>query len=226
MFLSILGGGYILSQNIRKSKKKLGITVLLLTVTGVSIAMTAQLVSSVQKLQMLPTGSKVEYLKAETNMNLSFSICLDGTSFPNREYNYTEIPLDGVFRRALKDTPWIKYEENEIKTFIWSDKADEIHFCLTVKFDEEEIKMTHRFTEYHLRSIYVHDTGLLTAGNSIKLDGNLLNENNIIILEAKQIHKMEEENVCTNSDEFDLCREDYISEQLNASKGCLSFINR
>jgi len=213
-----------LSQKIKKFKKKLGIIVLLLTVAGISIAMTVQLVSSVKKLEMYPTGSKVEYLKAETDMSLSLSICQDRSVFLKEEFNKFKIPLKGVFRREEENAPWIKYEDNEMKMFNWSDKANVTQFCLTFKFYEDEIKMTHSFTEYHSSSIYVHDTGLLTAGNFIKLDGNLLNDNNIIILEAKQIHKMEEENVCTNSDEFDLCREDYISD--HACQKSLININR
>ena len=113
MSLSTLGCSHILSQKIKKSKKKLGIIVLLLTVAGISIAMTVQLVTSVQKLQMYPTGSKVEYLKTETDMNLSLSICQDRSVFLKEEFNKFKIPLKGVFRREEEDAPWIKYEDNE-----------------------------------------------------------------------------------------------------------------
>ena len=83
--------------------------------------------------------------------------------------------------------------------------------------------MTHKFNEFLSTSVYVHESGLLTAGNSIKLDGNILYNNNILLLDVQQIQKIEDANVCTNSNEYDVCREDLISEEFNSSQGCLYY---
>ena len=51
--------------------------------------------------------------------------------------------------------------------------ATEVHHCLVFGFPTVEVKLTYKFNEYLSTSVYVHESGLLTAGNSIKLEGNI-----------------------------------------------------
>ena len=206
---------------IGKTRRKLGKIVFFFLLIGIIIAMAYQIIFSILKIQRFPTGSSLDTQRAETNLNLSLSICLDLNQFSNIRFKGLK-SLTGVFRRENEDAPWVKSQENEPRIFIWTiDK--EVHHCLVFEFPTVEVKLTHKFNEFLSTSVYVHESGLLTAGNSIKLDGNILYNNNILMLDVQQIQKIEDANVCTNSNEYDVCREDLISEEFNSSQGCLYY---
>ena len=204
-----------------KLGQNFGFKIFLCIVIGISAAILYQLTLSMQKLQSNLTGSKVEYMEADPNLNISISLCNPRVSWPIN--NITTIRRFGsIFQRGKADTKWIDYTDTMSKMFMWEEPLSYVYVCKTLEFTGEEIKIDHSFL--YQDAIFIHDPSFITGDTSLKLTGlGLQNENKIFLLNAKQIQSIEEDNVCSNKIEYDSCRDDYISQEFNNTVGCIYY---
>ena len=201
-----------------KLGQNIGFKIFLCFVIGMSAAILYQLTLSTQKLQSNLIGTNVEYMETDPNLNISISICNYKNTWPI--HNITELEdFDSIFHRSKLDTDWIEDKDTMSSIFIWMDEQDVIYSCKTIKFTEEEIKIVHSLYSYD--AIFLHDPSFITGGTSLKLTGPGLNQNRILLLNAKQIQSIEEDNICSNSIEHDSCRDDYIAQEFNTTFGCI-----
>ena len=215
---SVLGFAYVIRG---KLSQKVGFKMFLFFVIGLSAAILYQLILSTQKLQNNLTGSKVEYMETDPNLNISISLCNSKLSWPID--NITELHrFDSIFQKGKEDTEWTEYHDTGSEMYIWEEKEYFVYLCKTMSFTADEVKIVH-LGRYRDDAIFLHDHSFLTGGTSLKLAGHVLNDNNILLLKAKQIQRIEEENVCSSSIEFDSCRDDFIREEFNKTFGCIYF---
>ena len=215
---SVLGFAYVIRG---KLSQKVGFKMFLFIVIGLSAAILYQLILSTQKLQNNLTGSKVEYMETDPNLNISISLCNSKLSWPLD--NITELHrFDSIFQKGKDDTEWTEYHDTVSEMFIWEEKEYFVYLCKTMSFTADEVKIVH-LGRYRDDAIFLHDHSFLTGGTSLKLARHVFNDNNILLLNAKQIERIEEENVCSSSIEFDSCRDDFIREEFNKTFGCIYF---
>ena len=217
---SILGFGLIVKTTVVQKNRKLGSKIYVFLIIGISSAMLCQLIFSTIKLQNKPTGSTIEYKKADHNLNISICNPYDWPIFD-------KIQLDRSGSISYKDThstQWIQYQDNDISdVFIWQEDKESYYMCKSTIFKGEEIKINHRLNPDYGDAIFVHDNNFITGGTSLQLFGNMLTGNNILHLKAQEFQSIEEENVCSNSIKFDSCRDDYIADEFNKTHGCIYF---
>ena len=213
----------IVKTKIVQKNRKLGSMIYVFLIIGISSAMLYQLIFSTTKLQNKPTGSTIEYKKSDHNLNISISIC-------NFLYNWpksvtTKLYSSGsIFYKDKHSTQWIQYQDNEISdVFTWQEDIQSCYLCKSTIFKGEEIKINHRLSPNYYDVIFVHDNNFITGGRSLKLTGNMLDENKILLLKAQEFQSIEEENVCSNSIKFDSCRDDYLADEFNKTHGCIYF---
>ena len=203
-----------------KLGQNIGFKMFLCIVIGIFAAILYQLTLSTQKLQSNLTGTKEEYMETDPNLNISISICNFLWYWPS--YNIEELAnFDSIFQRGEGDTEWIDYTASLSEMFTWKKEHANIYLCKTIQFTEEEVKIVHSLSGGD--ALILHDPGLITGGTSLKITGQELNENKILLLNAKQIQSIEEENVCSNWIEYDSCCEDYVLQEFNKTFGCIYF---
>ena len=214
---SVLGFAFIIRG---KLGQNIGFKIFLCIVIGMSAALLYQLTLSTQKLQSNLTGTKVEYMETDPNLNISISICNFMWKWPVD--NITELKdFDSIFQRTKGDTEWIDYTATMSDIFIWKKEDSVGYLCKSIKFTEEEVKIGHSLSGGE--AVILHDPGFISGGTSLMITGQELNANNILLLNAKQILNIEEENVCSNWIVYDLCREDYVLQEFNKTFGCIYF---
>ena len=203
-----------------KLSQNMGSKIFLSSVIGLSAAMLYQLTLSTQKLQDNLTGTKVEYMETDPHLNISLSICNYKSAWPLE--NITELyRFDSIFQRGNADTEWTDYTDTLSEMFLWKEGKRDVFLCKTLNFTGEEVRIVHSFRFY--QAVFLHDPSFITGGTSFKLPGHGLQGNKILLLNAKQIQSIEEENVCSNLIEFDSCRDDYIAREFNSTFGCIFF---
>ena len=216
---SVLGFAYMIRG---KLGQRIEFKIFLFIIIGISAAILYQFTVSIQKLQSNLTGTKVEYMETDPNLNISISICNNKGYWPVD--NITELEnVDSIFQRNKGNAEWIEYKDNVTEMFTWSKDQDYIYSCKTMKFTGEEIKIVHILFPYD--AIFLHDPGFISGGTSLKLTGPGLYQNRILLLSAKQIHKIEEDNVCSNLINYDSCRDDniyIITHKFNKTFGCIT----
>ena len=208
---SALGLGFIINNKFGQSRGKLGFQMFLLILIGTSVAMVYQLIVSVKKMQNNLKGTNVEYKNTDPNLNISLSICKNNQRWPDEEIT----KLSGVFsifQRESEDAQWVENQEiNMSPLFMWEENRNYFtYICKTIKFIGEEVKIYHSFKSNPDHAIFFHDPGSLTSGNSLKLMGNIFADNNILLLNIQQIQNIEEANVCSNTIDYDTCRNDLV----------------
>ena len=214
---SVLGFAFIIRG---KLGQNIGFKIFLCIVIGISAAILYQLTLSTQKLQNNLTGTKVEYMETDPNLNISISICNFMWYWP--EDNITELRyFDSIYQRGKGDTDWIDYTATMSEMFTWKKTYQAVYLCKTIQFTEEEVKIVHSLSGGD--AVILHDPGLITGGTSLKITGQELKENKILLLNAKQIQSIEEENVCSNWIKYDSCCEDYVLQEFNKTFGCIYF---
>ena len=214
---SVLAFAYMIRG---KLSQNMGSKIFLCIVIGISAALLYQLTLSTQKLQSSMTGTKVEYMETDPNLNISISICSSESAWPYE--NITELNrFDSIFQRGNADTEWTDYTDTMSEMFLWKGGKRDVFLCKTLNFTEEEVKIVHSFRVYHV--VFLHDPSFITSGTSLKLTGPRMQGNKIFLLNAKKIQSIEEENVCSNWIEFDSCRDDYIAQEFNNTFGCIFF---
>ena len=214
---SVLGFGYVIRG---KLGQKIRLKIFLCIVIGLSAAILYQLTLSTQKLQSSLTGTKIEYMKTDPNLNISISICNTQIHWPME--NISELQnFDSIFQRSKEDTEWIEYKDALSKMFIWEEERFLVYLCKTMPFTGEELKIVHSL--YSEEAIFLHDPGFITGETSLKLTGEKLQKSSTLLLNAKQIQNIEEDNVCLNLIDYDSCRDDYISQEFNNTHGCILF---
>ena len=215
---SVLGFAYMIRG---KLGQKIEFKIFLFIIIGISAAILYQFTLSTQKLQSNLTGTKVEYIETDPNLNISISICNKKSSWPME--NITELEnVDSIFQRSKGNTEWIEYKDSVTEMFTWSIDQEDVYSCKTMKFTGEEIKIVHFL--YQHDAIFLHDPGFISGGTSLKLTGPGLYQNRILLLNAKQIQRIEEDNVCSNSINYDSCRDDnifIITQEFNKTFGCI-----
>ena len=184
---SVLGFAFLIR---RKLDQNIGFMIFLCIVIGIFSALLYQLTLSTQKLQSNLTGTKVEYMETDPNLNISISICNILTSWPMD--NITVVKrFDAIFQKGKANAEWIEYTDILQEMVIWEDSSI-IYQCKTMSFTEEEIKMVHKCNKFD--AVFLHDPSFLTGYTSLKLSGEGLNKNKILLMNAKQIHSTEEDN--------------------------------
>ena len=215
---SVLGFAFLIR---RKLSQNIGFKIFLCIVIGIFAALLYQLTLSTQKLQSNLTGTKVEFMETDPNLNISISICNILTSWPMD--NITVVKrFDAIFQKGKgkANAEWIEYTDILQEMVIWEDSSI-IYQCKTMSFTEEEIKMIHKCSKFD--AVFLHDPSFLTGYTSLKLPGETLNKNKILLMNAKQIHSIEEDNFCMNSVSYDSCRDEYIAQEFNTTFGCIYF---
>ena len=222
--LSVLGLGLIVKTKFIPKNRKLGFKIYVYLIIGISSAMLYQLIFSTIKLQDNLTGSTIEYKKSEHNLNISISICNSLIKWPK---SFTsELDRSGSISYKDKQTnQWLLYQNTDISdVFTWQEDIQSYYMCKSTSFKGEELKIIHNLDPHLGDAIFVHDNNFITGGTSLQLSGNMLTGNKILLLKAQKFQSIEEENVCSNSIEFDSCRDGYIADEFNKTHGCL-FIN-
>ena len=218
---SVLGFAYMIRG---KLGQKIEFKIFLFIIIGISAAILYQFTLSIQKLQSNLTGTKVEYMETDPNLNISISICNSKDYWPMD--NIIELEnVDSIFQRSKENSEWIEYKDTVTEMFTWSKDQNYIYSCKTMKFTGEEIKIIHIL--YPFDAIFLHDPGFISGGTSLKLTGPGLYQNRILLLNAKQIHMIEEANVCSNLINYDSCRDDninIITHEFNKTFGCITSI--
>ena len=215
---SFLGFGLIVKTTVVPKNRKLGSKIYVFLIIGISSAMLYQLIFSTIKLQNKPTGSTIEYKKSDHNLNISISICNSLLGWPNSDT--TELYSSGsMFYRDKHSSQWKQYQDNDISdVFTWQEDIS-YYMCKSTIFKGEEIKISHRLNTND--AIFVHDNNFITGGSSLQLTRNMLDGNKILHLKAQEFQSIEEENVCSNSMDFDSCRDDYLADEFNKTHGCI-----
>ena len=212
---SVLGFAFLIRG---KLGQNIGFKIFLCIVIGIFAAILYQLTLSTQKLQSNLTGTKVEYMETDPNLNISISICYAGPDWP-MDGNITELKrLYSIFQKGQANTEWIDYTDILQEMVVWEDSSI-VYVCKTMNFTEEEVKIVHKFN--HLVAVFLHDPSFITGDTSLKLSGDGLDKNKILLLNAKQIQSIEEDNFCLNSVDYDSCRDDYIAQEFNTTFGCI-----
>ena len=208
---SVLGFAFIIRG---KLGQNIGFKIFLCIVIGIFAAILYQLTL---KLQSNLTGTKVEYMETDPNLNISISICNLMLSWP--EDNITVLKrFDAIFQKGQANTEWIDYTDILQEMVIWEDSPF-VYQCKTMNFTEEEVKIVHKFN--HWNAVFLHDPSFITGDTSLKISGDGLDKNKILLLNAKQIQSIEEDNFCSNSVDYDSCRDDYIAQEFNTTFGCI-----
>ena len=191
--------------------------VFLVILGGTSLAMLWQLGSSILKLQRCLTGTSVEYMDANPNLNISISVCVRCNSWP------VITPTENYFmayKREHEDEPWI-YDKDVSDVYTWQAKSKVVYTCRSINFKEREVKIFHKSGENSDDVIFLHSPGMVTTNTPLKLMQTDFAKSNILLLKSKQIQVIEEENSCSNSIEFDSCRDEFIAEEFNNTFGCI-----
>ena len=210
---SVLGFAFLIRG---KLGQNIGFKIFLCIVIGIFAAILYQLTLSTQKLQSNLTGTKVEYMETDPNLNISISMCNSMWSWPMD--NITELKrFEAIFQKGKANTEWIEYTDILLEMVIWEDSSY-VYQCKTMNFTEEEVKIVHTCNDWD--AVFLHDPSFLTGYTSLKISGEGLNKNKILLLNAKQIQSMEEDNFCLNSVDYDSCRDDYIAQEFNTTFGC------
>ena len=216
---SVLGFAYMIRG---KLGQKIEFKIFLFIIIGISAAILYQFTLSTQKLQSNLTGTKVEYMETDPNLNISISICNNKGFWPME--NITELKnVDSIFQRSKENTEWIEYKDTVTEMYTWSKDQDYVYSCKTMKFTGEELKIIHIL--YPNDAIFLHDPGFISGETSLKLTGPGLYQNRILLLNTKQIHRIEEDNVCSNFINYDSCRDDninIITHEFNKTFGCIT----
>ena len=214
---SVLGFAFLIRG---KLGQNIGFKIFLCIVIGIFAAILYQLTLSTQKLQSNLTGTKVEYIETDPNLNISISICYAGPDWP-MDGNITELKrLYSIFQKGNGDTEWIEFKAMS-EMFLWEEKQSFVYRCKTLNFTKENVKIVHRFN--FMDTVFLHDPSFITGDTSLKLVGDGLNKNKILLLNAKQIQSIEEDNFCSNTVDYDSCRDHYIAQEFNTTFGCIYF---
>ena len=217
LVFSMLGFAFIIRG---KLGQNIGFKIFLCIVIGIFAAILYQLTLSTQKLQSNLTGTKVEYMETDPNLNISISICNYFWYWPRK--NITELDeFDSIFQRGKADTDWIECKDTMSEMFRWKKEQHTVYLCKTTNFTGEEVKIVHSLLPED--AIFFHDPSFITGGTSFKIAGEKLDENKILLLNAKKIKNIEEEHVCSNLIEYDSCRDDYLAQEFNKTFGCIDF---
>ena len=218
---SFLGFGLIVKTTVVPKNRKLGSKIYVFLIIGISSAMLYQLIFSTIKLQNKPTGSTIEYKKSDHNLNISISICNFLNDWPMSVTTQIDRSVS-ISYRDKHTTQWIQYQDNDISdVFTWQEDIESYYMCKSTIFKGEEIKIRHKL--YEGDAIFVHNNDFITGGSSLQLTRNMLTGNKILYLKAQEFQSIEEENVCSNSMDFDSCRDEYINDEFNKTHGCIYF---
>ena len=202
-----------------KLGQKIEFKIFLFIIIGISAAILYQFTLSTQKLQSNLTGTTVEYIETDPNLNISISMCNYMWSWPMD--NITVLKrFDAIFQKGQANTEWIEYTDILLEMVIWEDSSY-VYQCKTMNFTEEEVKIVHKCNK--LDAVFLHDPSFITGDTSLKISGEGLNKNKILLLNAKQIQSIEEDNFCSNSVDYYSCRDDYIAQEFNTTFGCIYF---
>ena len=217
LVFSLLGLAYSVRG---KVGQRFGLRIFICIVIGISAAMLYQLTLSIQKLQRNLTGTKVEYIKTDPNLNISISICNFYLYWPQK--NITElVDIDSISQRVKANTEWIEYKDTMSDMFMWKEDNNTVYLCKTKNFTGEEVKIVHSL--YNDDAIFLHDPSFITGETSLKIARQELDKNKILLLNAKQIQRIEEEHVCSDLIEYDSCRDDYLAQEFNNTFGHIYF---
>ena len=204
----------------QQAMRKMSIVVFIFTVTVLSAAMLYQTIESTIKWNSSPTGTNVDYKRANSDLKLSLTFC-----------KIKGFDLDPIFRKVFSrnndQAPWKIYYDssNSEKTdiFIWQKTRIDLLNCRTIPFKGSEIKIYHRMNPNSADSIFLHDSGSLTGQSTLEISKHLIRDSNIIQLDAKQIELIQDINNCTSCLNFDMCRNKHIYQEMNATFGCVLY---
>ena len=101
-----------------KLGQKIEFKIFLFIIIGISAAILYQFTLSTQKLQSNLTGTKVEYMKTDPNLNISISICNNHKGDWPREKIAELEDVDSIFQRSKGNTEWIEYKDGT-EMFTW-----------------------------------------------------------------------------------------------------------
>lgn len=211
--------------------RKISTIVYHIILIGLTLSIVIQVYVSLEKVDLKPTGTSVEFKKFKSDISMSLTACKIDAELTETDGQVR--PLISIVNRhntfeIVRDYDAIM-NTSEVRTFYWLNN-DLIHICNTIPLDyADEIRIIQAYgrTSFDKNmQIFIHETGLFGSGYETKIHNDWYNGNTIILLGLEQFANLPDPRKCNQDYLYDQCIQSYLSDEINSKTNCSLTMDR